>query len=395
MTTISQARKINRVGSRRYPLRAFVLAFLLAAFGTPSTAQTPTSGPPESLSASEFSRLINEFSEEGGYFLSDNFTSNETSYLHVVDKLRELGATGGAYIGVGPEQNFTYIAKIRPRIAFIIDIRRQAIIQHLMFKAIFHLAPDRTQFLARLLSRPAPPANGPSELNQILAYFSKTPASEQLYAANLAAIKKAIQEDFQFPLSEADQKSLMYVYQNFRTDGLDIAFRMDGSWGGSFPTLKELIVETDLQNKPGHFLTSKEDYDFVRDLHRRNLIIPVVGDFAGRKALAAIGGYLKKQGLTVTAFYTSNVEQYLFEGGSDVGFVNNVRKLPINDHSFFIRAIINMRYQHPEQLAGHFSTTLLQRMDVFVQDFDAGRYRSYTEMITTHYIAADKPGVKK
>src|SRR5438552_19074703 len=105
---------------------------------------------PESLSAAEFSRLIRELSEDGGYFRSDNFTSNETSYLHVVDKLQQLGATGGAYVGVGPEQNFTYIAKIRPRIAIIIDIRRQAMIQHLMTKAVFHLAPTRSQFLSPL-----------------------------------------------------------------------------------------------------------------------------------------------------------------------------------------------------------------------------------------------------
>src|ERR1051325_6770724 len=111
---------------------------------------------PEGISAAEFSRLVRDLSEDGGYFRSDNFTSNETSYLHIVDKMRQLGASGGAYLGVGPEQNFTYIAKVRPRIAFIVDIRRQAMIQHLMYKAIFHLAPTRAQFLSRLLSRSLP-----------------------------------------------------------------------------------------------------------------------------------------------------------------------------------------------------------------------------------------------
>src|ERR1043165_8440063 len=112
--------------------------------------------PPESISASDFSRMIREMSEDGGYFLSDNFTSNETSYLHIVDKLRQMGTTGGAYIGVGPEQNFTYIAKLRPRMAFIVDIRWQAMIQHLMYKALFHLSPTRAEFLSRLLSKPLP-----------------------------------------------------------------------------------------------------------------------------------------------------------------------------------------------------------------------------------------------
>src|SRR6185436_7936591 len=112
-----------------------LLLLVLVATPLPTAVQSaPQQKAPESLSAAEFSRLSREFSEEGGYFRSDNFTSNETSYLHVVDKLKQLGASGGAYLGVGPEQNFTYIAKIRPRIAFIVDIRRQAVIQHLMFK---------------------------------------------------------------------------------------------------------------------------------------------------------------------------------------------------------------------------------------------------------------------
>lgn len=345
----------------------------------------------EGLTASEFARLIREFSEEPGYFHSDNFTSNETSYLSVVDKLRQLGAVGGAYIGVGPEQNFTYIAKVRPTVAFIVDIRRQAMIQHLMYKAIFQLSPNRLQFLSRLLSKPltkeAPAPDGP--VIELLNYFTKTAGDDKTYAANLAEIRKVIQNDFQFSLSDTDQASLDYVFKNFRNDGLDIAFRMDNWQSGYFPSLKDLILETDLRGRAGNFLAVKEDYDFVRDLHRRNLIIPVVGDFAGKKALAAVAEYLRKNGLTVTAFYTSNVEQYLFENGVFAGFANNVRRLPTNAQSLFIRAATR-RYSHPAQLPGHRSTTLLQLMTVFVKDFDGGRYQSYRDLIMTNYIAPDK-----
>jgi hypothetical protein len=350
--------------------------------------------PRDGLSAAEFSKLVRDLSEDGGYFRSDNFTSNETSYLHVVGKLRELGATGGAYIGVGPEQNFTYIAKVRPRIAFIIDIRRQAIIQHLMFKAIFHLASNRAQYLSLLLSKPLPKDKGPSpdgSVNEILSFFSQAQADDRTHASNLAAIRKAIKEDFQVQLSDADQTSLDYVFKNFRDDGLDIAYRMEGSRGGWFPSLKELIVQPDQNNKLGNFLATKDDYEFVRDLHRKNLIIPVVGDFAGKKALAAIGDYLRKGSFTVTAFYTSNVEQYLFQNGVFTGFAENIRKLPLTDKSLFIRAVPNTRFTHPAQLPGHRTTTLLQQMTVFLKDFDEGRYQTYTDLVMTHYIAAESP----
>src|SRR4051812_18697616 len=80
----------------------------------------PPATPPESVFGQTFSRL----SEPGGYFASENVVSNETSYLHVLDAFRRVGVQGGAYIGVGPDQNFSYIAAIRPKVAFMFDIRR-------------------------------------------------------------------------------------------------------------------------------------------------------------------------------------------------------------------------------------------------------------------------------
>jgi len=356
-----------------------------------SAVKTPDK--PESLTATEFSRLIRELSESGGYFRSDNFTSNETAYLTVVDTLRQLGASGGAYLGVGPEQNFSYIAKIRPQIAFIVDIRRQAIIQHLMYKAVFHLSPDRVQFLSRLFSRPLPKDKAPkpnAPIQEIIAVFSQAAADEKAYMANLATIRKVIEDEFQFPLSPDDLKSLEYVYRSFRQDGLDIAYRMEDSRGGYFPTLKDLILQPDLHGKLGNFLASPDDYEFVRNLHRKNLIIPVVGDFGGNKALKAVGDYLRKNGFTVTAFYTSNVEQYLFQYDSFAAFANNVRTLPISERSLFIRSATG-RYPHPARLPGHRASTLLQKMTVFLKDFDEGTYKGYNELISTNFIAPEKP----
>ena len=123
----------------------------------------------------------------------------------------------------------------------------------------------------------------------------------------------------------------------------------------------------------------------------KNLIIPVVGDFGGKKALASVGDYLKKAGVTVTAFYTSNVEQYLFESGSFTAFANNVRKLPMTDRSLFIRSV-SARYSHPAQLPGHRSTTLLQQVSVFLKDFDAGKYSSYRDMMMSSYITGKSSG---
>jgi hypothetical protein len=101
------------------------------------------------LSLNEFSRIVRDFSEDEAFYYpeADNYISNELGYANAVDELKKLPVRGDAFIGVGPEQNFTYIANLQPRIAFILDIRRQAVIQHLMYQAIFHIAQDRAAFL--------------------------------------------------------------------------------------------------------------------------------------------------------------------------------------------------------------------------------------------------------
>ena len=382
---------MNKYGT--HMLRIALLIILIAASISPTTPAES-----ESLSVEEFSRMIRDFSEEGGYFLSDNFVSSEDSYLTIVNKMQELGANGGAYIGVGPEQNFTYIARIRPRIAFIVDIRRQAMIQHLMYKAIFQLSPTRAHFLSCLLSRPVPDGKGPgadAPLDEILAFFANIPADSRAYEKNLASIRKTIQEDFRFPLSPEDQESLEYVYRSFRTLGFNIGFdsgAMRGRGAGRTPDLRALLAMRDLKGKQGSFLAGTADYDFVRDMHRKNLIIPVVGDFSGKKALAAVGAYLRKRKLDVSVFYVSNVEIVLFDWGSFEqfsDFVANVKKLPTNERSLLLRSTFSY-YGSPARLPGYEFCSFLQKVPIFLQDFDQHRYQSYQDLIMTHYIAPDR-----
>jgi hypothetical protein len=106
--------------------------------------------------------------------------------------------------------------------------------------------------------------------------------------------------------------------------------------------------------------------------------------------LAAIGYYLRKHDLTVSAYYLSNVEQYLFDGSSFEAFAKNVKKLPLTDKSLFIRAVFNMRYSHPAAVPGHISTTLMQLMTGFVKSFDAGKYHDYGDVIFSDFISAQK-----
>jgi len=338
---------------------------------------------PDAIPIAEFARLSQEFSEEGGYFQADNFTSNETSYLHVVDKLKELGITGGAYVGVGPEQNFTYIAKIHPRIAFIVDIRREAVLEHLIYKAVFHLAKDRAEFLSLVFSKPLSKtrAEAKGSIEDLLEYIVQAPTSEKVFSENLTTIQRTIEDDFQYPLSMNDRQVLRRAYFIFWRLNLQIAY------GYGFPTLGDLILEHDLHGRKGNFLADERDYEFVRDLQERNRVIPVVGDFAGAKALSEVAAYLRKNGYTLSAFYTSNVEEYLYADDVYDKFAENVAKFPVSGHSVFIRAIKGYLGPHPAWVPGSRMITILEKLPTFLSDYKAGLYPDYWSLVTTHYIA--------
>src|SRR5947207_15661134 len=144
-----------------------VLALLLTTGTIPWSPEPPRAAADVQVSIEQFGRYIDEWSEAEGYFDSDNFISNETSYLHVVDQLQRV-KPGGIYLGVGPDQNFSYIAHTRPMLAVITDIRRQNMLEHLWFKALFAMASNRVEYIALLVSRQTPQVKRDASFNQIL-----------------------------------------------------------------------------------------------------------------------------------------------------------------------------------------------------------------------------------
>ena len=113
-----------------------LLAVLTAVFQLVKSGSNLRSADATGLTDREFWTLIGELSEPGGFFRSDNFVSNEVAYQHVIPELQAKVGTGGVYFGVGPDQNYTYIAATKSRLAFIVDIRRQNMLQHLLYKAL-------------------------------------------------------------------------------------------------------------------------------------------------------------------------------------------------------------------------------------------------------------------
>ena len=85
------------------------------------------------------------------------------------------------------------------------------------------------------------------------------------------------------------------------------------------------------------YLASEARFAFLKDLETRNLVVPLVGDFGGRKAIREVSAYLKAHGAAVSAFYLSNVEDYLYQDNKWPAFCRNVATLPLDTSSTFIR----------------------------------------------------------
>jgi len=340
---------------------------------------------PERLSDSAFWRMVTEFSEPGGYFRSDNFVSNETSFQYVIPELLRSTRQGGVYLGVAPDQNFTYLVALRPRIAFIVDIRRQNMIHHLMYKALIEMAADRADFLAMLFARPRPTGlDATTTADALFAAYGGVSTDSLLVVKNLAAIGDWLTERHGFALSANDLQSLEYVYRAFATAGPDITYAFPNGGGrgfGRWPSFSQLMVETDGQGLNRSYLATDTNFRILKDLETRNLIVPIVGNFSGDKALRAIGQYLKERGTTVTAFYTSNVEQYLFQQGDDWNrFYANVGMLPLDSTSTFIRSLSNGNGFRPGSPNSR-SVQLLSSIPELLKAVQDGRVLSYYDMI--------------
>ncbi len=371
--------------------RAFFLLSLLllscsaqnpAPVNTSQTATAPAQavGKDAALTTVEFANLVERISEPSGYFDTDNLISNESSYLHVMGKMRKMNVTGGAYVGVGPDQNFSYIAQIRPRIAFIVDIRRDNQLQHLFFKSLFALANNRAEYLCWLFGKPVVMDAGKWNITQIVEYLDKTPADRKRFDASREKVAAKI-KTFGLKLDDKDFATISRIHEEFFTAGLDLKFTSHNRSPRSYyPSYRDLLLEKDLTGKQCNYLVNEDDFQFVRALENRNLLIPAVGNFAGDKAFVEVGKILTERGEKVTALYTSNVEYYLMGDSSFNRYADNVRRLPLDPRGVLIRSVFGGGYsaRSVQNVPGYYSAQLLQPLESFVK----GKFESYRDLIT-------------
>ena len=314
--------------------RAAAGCLLLCCVVAPSLSCSGPSTLPASLSNTELWGLIETASEAPGTFtLSENFVSNEPYF---VENVRRLRPVGGVYIGVGPEQNFSYIARVRPAMAFIVDIRRENRSLHLLYKALFELASDRADFVSRLFSRPRPSElEAAAGVEEIFRQYGAVPPSLEQYDRTATLVREHLVKTRGLPLPPTDLDWIQRGLRAFYTEGPGIHFWGSRDVQALRPPYWKLMTAKDVTGQSRSFLASEDAFRFVKDLHTRNLIVPIVGDFAGPHALQRVGQYVRQHADAVHAFYGSNVGVYLTNEGTRA-FCRNLATLPAAPRAWFI-----------------------------------------------------------
>jgi hypothetical protein len=221
-----------------------------------------------------------------------------------------------------------------------------------MYKALIELSPTRAEFVSRLFGRPKPASlKDDASVETLFTVFMNQQPSSELINQTADDMLDKLTRQHGFALSEADRSLLLMVYSAFYSNGPGITYSGQPSFitfgdpaapmqarSSPFPGFADLMALTDGSGVNRSYLASEEQYKVLRDMEIRNVIIPIVGDFAGPTALRLVGRYVRSRGATVTTLYTSNVEQYLFQNNVWRKYYDNVATMPLDDTSTFIRS---------------------------------------------------------
>jgi len=357
---------------------------LLPMFVGAMIVQTPAL--PAEISDKDFWRMIVDLSEPGGTYPYENFVSNELEYQDVIPALKAITKPGGVYIGVGPEQNFTYAAVLQSKLAFVIDIRRQNMLELLMYKALFDMSPNRADFVSNLFScvRPAG-LDIKTTAAALFTAYENAKVDPDLAAKNLATIK-AYMTKHGYELTSEDIGSIAKVHDVFSRGGPSINYYfasaaptgLGPSRGGTYT---RLMNTADSTGRNSSFLATEESYLYVREMQRKNLIVPLVGDFAGPAVIRNVGRYLTERKATVGVFYISNVETYLSDPQKQT-FYENVATLPVDSSSMFIRHILgNPARGLTWWRQGMSNVSTIAPMSEFISQIKSGRRPTFQEIV--------------
>ncbi len=317
--------------------------------------------------------VVDQLSDSSDGPHADNFVSNEDSFPRVAATLAKRAHPGGIYLGVGPDQNFTYIAQARPALAFIVDFRRRNLLLHLLHKALFSLAVDRVSYLERLTARHVRRFPLSPTAEDLVDAFSKAPFDRNRLDQTISEVVAVLR-----PLAlirDEEWSTLATIHARLAGPGIHarfLALRI-------YPTFARLMTTTGRDGQPSHLFARESFYQVVRSCQLGDRVIPVVGDFSSLSTLPRLGDWLRKRGFSVDVFYTSDVEFFLLRSGKFSPYLANLIQLPWSREAVIVRTSTR-EIVHSERFAGDSSTTIVRPVARFLKAAKSGEIRTLDDL---------------
>jgi hypothetical protein len=209
---------------------------------------------------------------------------------------------GGAYVGVGADQNYTVLTTARSEWVFLLDIDPRVALTHRAY--------------------------------EILVEQSETPdALLERFAPDQKNASSKLLEEAMADSPDSDRRA---VVQNFR-----------GARETLFRHLERVRART-RTDIPSTWLSDPERYAWLRRLFLSDRVRIMAGDLTGPSSMKSIGAAAQALGARVRVLYLSNAEEYFKYVSGD--YRANVNALPSDERSVVLRTIYGDRWEHADSL---------------------------------------------
>jgi len=212
-----------------------------------------------------------------------------------------LRGKGGAYLGVGSDQNYTVAAAARSELIFLSDIDRSVVDLHRVYEVLIE-ASDTPELL--------------------LGRFEESAA-----AASRALLEAAFAD-----LPEPERRRIVRLYSAARETVL-IHLRH--------------VIKRKQGEVASTWLSDPAMYEHIRALFQADRVRAMGGDLTGTSSLQTAAAAARELGVPFAVIYLSNAEEY-FDYTRQ--FIANFEAFPLAEGAVLLRTIYNKQWVHADQL---------------------------------------------
>ena len=223
---------------------------------------------------------------------------------------------GGAFVGVGTDQNYLLAAWAQSSVLILMDFDREIPTLHEIYAYFFSISDTPDVFLKRWARTYA--SDSAEKLNTHFTTIAEAIARQE-------AARKNLSED----------RSVKYIKRRVRRyvrHRVKIYKRIRGLIWRRLSKTKSKYQKLKIDT----FLSKQEQFDHIRDLWASGRVIAVRGDLTANQAMITIAQSIRKIGESLNILYLSNAEQYF---PLTPEYRRNIIQLPWGTSSYALRTM--------------------------------------------------------